>query len=94
MTYLTHADWEALRKAWASGNDEGLGSAFGEGGDTLRRAAKREGYEVVAVSETGSVLAHSRHKHYYLLVADNGPWGVDVTTTARAILGDEVSPHA
>ena len=94
MTHLTHVDWDALKQAWVAGNDEGLGSAFGEDGDTPRSAARREGYEVVAVSEDGSVLAHSRHKHYYLLALDNGPWGVDVTAAVRAILGDEVSPHA
>jgi hypothetical protein len=94
MMNLTHADWDALRRAWGAGNDEGLGSAFGEDGDTPRRAARREGCDVVAISDDGCVLAHSRHKHYYLLVVDNGPWGVDVTATARAILGDEVSAHA
>ena len=94
MYHFTHTDWDSIREAWAEGDDEAQGSAFGESGDTPLEAAMREGYEVVAVCEDGSVLAHSRHKRYYLVCPSNGPWGVDVTTTVRAIFGDEVSAHA
>jgi hypothetical protein len=94
MVHLTHADWEGLRRAWLEGIDDDQGSAFGEDGDTPVRAVEREGYEVLAVHEDGSVLAHSKHKHYYYIRLDNGPWGVDVTVVARTLFGDELSIHA
>lgn len=94
MFRFTHTDWETLYRAWIDGNEEGMGSPFGENGDTPHEAVAREGYEVLATSEDGKVLAHSKHKHYYLVIHDNGPWGVDVTIAARSIIGDEVAPHA
>jgi hypothetical protein len=94
MTHLTHKDWEALKKAWLDGNVEDEGSAFGEDGDTPREAAEREGYEVLAVDADGSALVHSRHRHYYLVRLDNGPWGVDVTSVARGVVGRSVPLHA
>ena len=65
-----------------------------EDGDTPVRAVKGEGYDVCAIHEDGSVLAHSKHKHYYLVCSDNGAWGVDVTPVARAIFGDEITVQA
>jgi hypothetical protein len=94
MLHLTHTDWEAVRRAWLEGNDDGLGSAFGEDADTPIAAVAREGYEVLALDEDGSVLAHSKHKHYYYVCASFGPWGVDVTTVVRGIYGDELSVRA
>jgi hypothetical protein len=94
MTHLTHIEWKLLKKAWIEGNVDDQGSAFGEDADSPRVAAEREGYEVLAIADDGSVLAHSKHKHYYLVCMDNGPWGVDVTTAARSIIGDEISSHA
>lgn len=94
MAHLTHTDWELLKKAWFAGNVEDEGTPFGEDGDSPREAAEREGYEVLAVDADGSALAHSKHKHYYLVRKDNGPWGVDVTAAARAILGRNVPLHA
>src|ERR1043166_1508250 len=46
--------------------------------------ARREGYDVLALSDDGAVLAHSRHRHYYLVRADNDSWGADGTGEARA----------
>jgi hypothetical protein len=94
MLNLTHSDWEAIREAWAAGDDECQGSAFGEDGDTPLRAVSREGYEPIAIDEDGSVLAHSKHKHYYYVRLNNGPWGVDVTETIRNRYGDELTVHA
>lgn len=94
MVHLTHLDWETLKDEWDAGNEEGLGSLFGEINDTPKEAALREGYAILAVGERGCVLVYSRHKRYYLIVDDEGPWGVDVTLSARAILGDEVTSHA
>jgi hypothetical protein len=51
-------------------------------------------WEGVRHAEDGAGLAHSRHKRYYYVRHDNGPWGVDVTTVARAIFGDQLSIHA
>jgi hypothetical protein len=76
------------------GNDEEQGSAFGEVTDSPVTAVEREGYEVLAIHEDGSALAHSKHKHYYYVRLENGPWGVDVSTTVRRICGDELSAHA
>ena len=94
MMHLTHSDWEALRRVWLEGTEDELGSPFGEDDDTPTQAVRREGYELVALHEDGSVLAHSRHKHYYYVCRDNGAWGVDVTLTARAIFGDELTVQA
>jgi hypothetical protein len=94
MLHLTHIEWETLKKEWYDGNDAGQGSPFGDSRDTPKEAALREGYDIHALCEDGSALAHSRHKHYYLVCADNGPWGVDVTECVRAIVGDEVTSHA
>jgi hypothetical protein len=94
MYRFTHTDWDEIRGAWYEGNREALGSAFGEDTDTPFEAVAREGYEIVAICADGSVLAHSRHKHYYYVCHDNGPWGVDVTLTVRAIFGDEISIQA
>jgi hypothetical protein len=94
MLHITHSDWEAIRRAWYEGNDALQGSAFGEDGDTPHAAVAREGYEVLAVAEDGSVLAHSKHKHYYYVCLSNGPWGVDVTHAMRALYGDEMSAGA
>jgi hypothetical protein len=94
MYYLTHADWEALDRAWVEGTEAELGSAFGDLRDSPKEAVLREGYEVLGVHAGGAVLAHSKHKHYYYVRLDNGPWGVDVTTVARAIFGDKLSIHA
>ena len=95
MAHLTHTDWETLRSAWYEGNEDDLGSAFGEEGDTCRQAIEREGFEVFAVSDCGKLyLAHTKHKHYYVVLDDNGPWGVDVTQTAKGIFGTDVMSHA
>ena len=94
MTHLTHVDWEALRRAWLEGTVDDQGTAFGADADMPKEAAEHEGYEVVAVDDDGTVLAHSKHKHYYLVRMDNGPWGVDVTPVARAIMGDDITSHA
>lgn len=94
MKHLTHAEWEALRRAWEAGNDEGQGSAFGEDTDTPRQAILREGFDVLAVDADGTAVAHTKHKHYYLVCTTIGPWGVDVTITARELFGDELSVQA
>ena len=94
MFQITHADWEALRRAWVDDTEAELGSAFGDERDSPKEAILREGYELLAIAEDGAVLAHSRHKRYYYVRHDNGPWGVDVTTVARAIFGDQLSIHA
>ena len=94
MIRMTHTDWEALVRVWTEDMEAELGSAFGDAGDTPKEAILREGYELLAAHDDGSVLAHSRHKHYYYVRLDNGPWGVDVTRVARGIFGDELSIHA
>jgi hypothetical protein len=94
MFRMTHLDWQALHVEWLDGDDAGLGSSFGDQNDTPKEAALREGYTVIAVDERGAVLAGSRHRRYYLIVDDNGPWGVDVTLSARSIIGDQVTSHA
>jgi hypothetical protein len=81
-------------KEWLEGNDASLGSAFGDEGDTPKEAALREGYAILCVGNRGAVLAGSKHHRYYLIVDDQGAWGVDVTTTARSIVGDVVLSHA
>ena len=57
MTHLTHIEWELLKKAWVEGNVDDQGSAFGDDADSPREAAVREGYEVLAIADDGSVLA-------------------------------------
>lgn len=94
LRHLTHMEWEALRSAWAEGNDDGQGSAFGDDTDSPRQAILREGFDVVAIDTDGAAVAHTKHKHYYLVCMTIGPWGVDVTPTARAIFGDELSVQA
>ena len=46
------------------------------------------------VQTDGTAVAHTKHKHYYLVCTTIGPWGVDVTITARALFGDELSVQA
>ena len=94
MFHVTHFDWDEIHAAWMDGNDEDQGSAFGDAQDSPLEAVEREGYEVLAVDEEGSVLAHSKHKHYYFVRLSNGPWGVDVSTAVRRLYGDELTAHA
>ena len=94
MMHVTHADWEDIYQTWAEGTDAERGSAFGEAEDSPLKAVAREGYEILAVDEDGSVLAHSKHKHYYFVRLNNGPWGVDVSDTVRRLYGDQLTVQA